>query len=124
VLVSLIFVAVGGASGAVSRYLLVMLLTPTITAPWATFSINVLGCGVAGLVAGYFVESQWFQNEGRVLIMVGFLGGFTTFSAFSLDFFQLMANQKITQAMLYAAMSVLCTVIAFGVGYKLFEHHA
>lgn len=122
--VNLMLVASGGAVGAVARYLLVAQLSPLTTSVWATFAVNLLGCGVAGGVVGYLADSIWFQEQGRFLLLIGLLGGFTTFSAFSLDFFTLMSNQKQVHALIYAFASVACSVIAFWVTYRLFSVNA
>ena len=119
--VNLMLVATGGAVGAVARYLLVAQLSPLTTPVWATFAVNLLGCGVAGGLVGYLADSVWFQEQGRFLLLIGLLGGFTTFSAFSLDFFTLMSNQKQVHALIYAFASVACSVIAFWVTYKVFS---
>ena len=118
------YVAVGGALGAVSRYLTISLLTLFITNPWATVAVNVIGCGLAGGVVGYWYESAWFQQQGRFLLLIGVLGGFTTYSAFSKDFFDLMANQKTMQALIYVAATLVMSLGAFWIGYRVFEHNA
>lgn len=122
--VNLMLVATGGAVGAVARYILVTQLTPLTTPVWATFVVNILGCGVAGGLIGYLADSVWFQEQGRFLLLIGLLGGFTTFSAFSLDFFTLMSSQKQVHALIYAFSSVACSVIAFWVAYKVISVNA
>lgn len=123
-IVNLVLVAAGGAVGAVARYVLVVQFSPMTTPVWATFAVNLLGCGIAGGLVGYFAESPWFQEQGRFLLLIGLLGGFTTFSAFSIDFFTLMSSQKQLHAVIYALSSVVSSLIAFWIVYKVFSVNA
>jgi CrcB protein len=80
-LTGLLLVAAGGAAGSVARYL-VGLAAAGLGAgfPWGTLAVNVLGSALVGLAAGLGAS-----GDARLLLVTGFLGGFTTFSAFSLD---------------------------------------
>ena len=84
-----LLVACGGAIGACLRYGAGLLIArPTSLFPWVTWSINVLGCFLAGV---FFALSQRYpalQNETRLFVMVCIFGGFTTFSRFGLEPFQ------------------------------------
>ena len=79
---NLLLVALGGALGSVARYLVSTMAIAQLGAgfPWGTLGVNVLGSAAIGIAAGLGV-----QGEARLLIVTGFLGGFTTFSAFSLE---------------------------------------
>ena len=105
----LLSVAGGGAIGALCRYLL-FLLIPSSSFPLTTLSINVLGSfsiGVFSILATAMNTSEWL----RVFIQVGILGGFTTFSTFSLDAINIWQDQRITMAGIYVFLSVfLCLV--------------
>ena len=85
------YVALGGAIGALLRYQTGRLLTHwlgpnTVTAfPWATLTVNVLGSLAMGLLAGYLARHGQGGDQWRLFLGVGVLGGFTTFSAFSLE---------------------------------------
>lgn len=84
----LLLVGVGGFLGAVSRYLLsryVQRLFPGSSFPLGTLLVNSLGCFAIGIVFGLVEQRQLFSPEIRSLIMVGFLGGLTTFSSFGLE---------------------------------------
>ena len=76
---SFISVALGGALGAVTRYIVGL----SLGFPYATLSVNVLGCFFMGFLFVYF-ENKGF-DRWQPFVVIGFLGGFTTFSAFSLD---------------------------------------
>lgn len=88
-----LLVAAGGAIGACLRYS-VSLLWPMQAVvgrfPWATFAVNVLGCALAGLIYAWLQRAPEQREAWRLLLMVGVMGGFTTFSAFGLETFQLI----------------------------------
>ena len=116
-----IAVAVGGALGSVTRFWLtgvVMTLTgPRF--PWGTLLINVLGSFVIGLVAGLTLvpERIGLHPDLRIFLMTGVCGGFTTFSAFSLQTLELLQNGDVVPAMGYAVGSVILCVIATYCGW-------
>lgn len=117
-----LLVACGGAIGAVSRYGLGQLIgQPQHLFPWATWWINIVGCVLAGM---FFALSQRFpilQQEVRLLLMVGILGGFTTFSSFGLETFTLLKQGQWPIALSYALSSVLIGVCALALAYYLFD---
>ena len=78
-----LLVAVGGALGALGRYGIGQVVQAG-NFPVATLLVNVTGSFLIGALWATFDESQWFQDWGKYLITVGMLGGFTTFSSFSL----------------------------------------
>ena len=117
----LLFIALGGASGAVARYLL---------AGWAhrlweghfpvgTLLVNLLGSFTIGVVYVLLVEKQLIHQDWRGVLMVGFLGAFTTFSTFSLETINLVEAGHLAHAVSYMlASAVLCVVVA-GAGIQL-----
>ncbi len=116
----IIAVALGGGLGAVGRYLLsgaVNQATLDSGFPWGTLSANVLGSFIMGAV----VESAslvWQPSpELRAFITAGVLGGFTTFSSFSLDFAQLTEIGELGAAMAYLLASVSLSILALFLGF-------
>ena len=115
-------VALGGGVGAVLRYqagrALTALLGPATVAafPWATLLINISGSLAMGLLAGWLARNGTASETWRLLIGVGLLGGFTTFSAFSLELMLLIERGEATTAFAYALISVLAGVTALYVG--------
>lgn len=97
-------VALGGAAGSVLRYLLVA----QVRAPMGTLAVNVIGSFVMGVLA--VMLFRW-----QPLLMTGLLGGFTTFSAFSLDAVRLWQDQP-GAAIAYVAGSVLLSIFALALG--------
>ena len=116
-------VAVGGALGSVARFWLAAAMT-ALTGPrfpWGTLLINVLGSFVIGLVAGYTLTPArvTMHPDLRIFLMVGVCGGFTTFSAFSLQTLELLQAGAVWPAWGYMAGSVVLCVAAAWAGVLL-----
>jgi len=120
----LLLIALGGALGSVCRYQLSvwMLAFAGATAeapprfPVGTFAVNLLGCLVAGLLAGGIARHGWFTPDVRAMLIVGVMGGFTTFSAFGLETLALLRRGDVGIAAMYVIASVVVGVAlaAFG----------
>ena len=116
-MMQVLLVAVGGAFGAVARYATGMVLARWLGLgfPWGTLTVNVIG----GLAMGVLAARVGPEQEGlRLALGVGVLGGFTTFSAFSLETVRLMEHQP-GLAVLYAVLSVVLSVGACWLGLSL-----
>ena len=110
-------VAAGGALGAVARYGLSTAVYAWLGRgfPWGTLVVNVLGSGIMGGVFVLLLERMSVSPEWRAVVFVGFLGAFTTFSAFSMETLQLLENGEILKAVLNVVVSVLaCLAAAWG----------
>lgn len=106
--------AIGGALGSAGRYaamsLVGRLMGPGF--PWGTLAVNVIGSFIMGALVG-FAALRWDMSEAtRVLVFVGVLGGFTTFSTFSLDIVALVERQQGAAALAYAGGSVVLGLFA------------
>ena len=116
---ALLLVGLGGALGAMARYglaLMVGRLWPTAF-PLATLLINSAGALAMGLFIG--LMARWlppWQEEARLFVAVGLLGGFTTFSAFSLDTIVLIERGELVQAGFYVLLSVVICLIGLYLG--------
>ena len=118
----LLLVAAGGAIGAVARY-----LTGTHTLrlfgagwPWGTLAVNVLGGLAMGVLVGVLaLRGGADQERWRLLLGVGVLGGFTTFSAFSLDVALMIERRDWLAAFAYSTLSVVASVAALFAGMLL-----
>jgi len=106
--------AAGGAFGSAARYLVTILSGQLfgLGFPWGTIAVNIAGSFLMGLVIALGAHKFSLSNEMRVLIATGFLGGFTTFSAFSMDFALLVERKDYGLASLYAAGSVTLSILA------------
>lgn len=105
-------VAAGGALGSVCRYLLSASVQQWAgrSFPWGTLLVNFAGCCAIGVLCVWFIERSQVGEGWRLFWMVGVLGGFTTFSTFSLEAFELAQHGRPGTAILYAASSLLLCV--------------
>ena len=117
----LILVAVGGAIGASLRHLvnLASLRLAGPGFPWGTMAVNVAGCFAMGVFIELLARRFNASNELRLFIATGVLGGFTTFSAFSLDFAVLWERGAALSALAYAITSVIGSILALFLGLWL-----
>jgi CrcB protein len=109
-----ISVALGGAIGAVCRYWVSICLLPVASYkfPYATLSVNVAGSLLMGVLYVLIVEKGGLPDQARNILMVGFLGAFTTFSTFSLDAISLWQNGDQLMALIYVVSSVALCLLA------------
>jgi CrcB protein len=114
---NMVFVGAGGFIGSVGRYLVYQLLRPHFSSfPVSTLIINVLGCFLIGVFSG-FAEKQAPVHASLVLfLIVGVLGGFTTFSAFGLETMDLIRAQQLTLAVLNILLSLVLGLGAVWIG--------
>jgi len=116
----LLIVAAGGALGAVARYGVgawATRLLPGAQWPWATLAVNVFGGLLMGLLAGWLGFRGGVHGEGlRLFAAVGVLGGFTTFSAFSLEAGLMIERRQLAMAGGYVAASVVLSIAALFLG--------
>jgi CrcB protein len=112
-----LLVALGGGIGAAGRYGVSLAMPANADAwPWATFSINVAGSLAIGVLAGWLSTRGEAGEPWRLLIGVGVLGGFTTFSAYSLETMRMIERNDWLGASTYAGGSVLAGLVAVSVG--------
>lgn len=113
---SILLVALGGAAGSVARFLVVLGAGRVLPGwPWGTLAVNVAGSFLIGVL--YVALAQ--RVHLAPVLVAGFLGGFTTFSAFSLDTLKLWEGGQALQAALYVAASVILSLAAVALGAAL-----
>lgn len=117
-----VWVALGGAIGSSARYGVNISAGKLLGGgfPWATLIVNVLGCFAMGIITAFLQAKMPDDENTRLFLTTGLLGGFTTFSAFSLDFFSLMQRGELPLAIGYALASVLLSLIALMIGFKAY----
>ncbi len=115
---SLLIVALGGAAGAVLRFMLSALIGVHHVFPWATLGINIAGSFAIGLLWGGWGHAEWFQQWGRLALVVGVLGGFTTFSAFSMETLNLLQGGRPWLGLTYAGSSMLACLLGVFIGER------
>ena len=114
-------VAVGGAFGAISRYGLDRVIEQRTESsfPWSTFVINVSGCLLVGFLIAAIVDRRSAPEWLRAGLVVGFCGGYTTFSTFGQETLDLIEANESIVAVLYATASVAVGVLAVLAGARL-----
>tara|TARA_B100000378_G_C17712255_1_gene295632 strand:+ start:57 stop:446 length:390 start_codon:yes stop_codon:yes gene_type:complete len=116
-----LIVAAGGALGSVGRYLVgvlaIRLWGPQF--PWGTFVVNVVGSLMIGLLVEAVARALNQSAEMRMFMVTGFLGGFTTFSSFSLDAMTMIERGDVLHAVAYIAASLLLALIAVFAGLAI-----
>lgn len=114
-------VALGGAMGSAARYKFsgwVLHHTITWRFPASTFTVNVLGCLAAGVIAGLITKHDFFTPDTRLLLITGILGGFTTFSAFGLETMLLLKRGELLIATCNVVLSVIAGLLALWIGLE------
>ncbi|MEO6903848.1 MAG: fluoride efflux transporter CrcB [Bacteroidia bacterium] len=118
---SVIYVGLGGAIGSILRYLTYLLTAKFYSNafPLATLIINILGCFIIGLLIGVFEHSIQPNQHLRLLLLTGFCGGYTTFSAFTSENMMLLQTNNYLSALLYIAASIVVSLFAIWLGLSL-----
>lgn len=111
-------VGLGGCLGSILRYLASLLVTSKIF-PYATLSVNIIGSFIIGAVFALSIKETGISNNWRLFLATGICGGFTTFSAFSLENLGLLQNGKPVMALIYIFTSILLGIAASFLGYQL-----
>lgn len=120
-MLQIIMVGIGGALGSILRFLMSTAMVAWLGRdfPFGTLTINVLGSFLMGFLAFVLVEHLDLDTVWRTAILVGFLGGFTTFSSFSLENLHLLLAGETFKALLYIGLSVILCISAAAVGLKM-----
>src|ERR1700722_1395622 len=117
-----LLVAAGGAIGTLARYLISVAALPiSQSLPWGTIGINILGSFIIGLFGTLTLANGRFpvSEDARLFVMVGFCGGFTTFSSFSLQTLDLLRSGATTRAVANIVLSVVLCVAAVAAGHVI-----
>ena len=117
----ILWVALGGAIGSAARYSVNVWSGRMFGTefPWHTLVVNILGCLVMGILTEMMALRLHVSHETRAFLTTGILGGFTTFSAFSLDFAYLVERKQVLAAGGYALASVVLSLLAVFAGMSL-----
>ena len=118
-LVNILLVGAGGFIGSVLRYLLsgyVQESANRMDFPFGTLAVNVIGCFVIGLLAQFGEKYGTFSNESRAFLVIGVLGGFTTFSSFGNDTVNLFRQDFVMNAVANVGANVILGLLAVWLG--------
>ena len=118
---TILLVGIGGAIGSIFRYVTHWATTKYFQGsfPLSTFLVNILGSLLIGLFIGYLGKYFPENHPLKFLLIVGFCGGFTTFSSFALENYNLLQNNNQITAYIYMATSIILTISAVGFGSYL-----
>lgn len=121
---TLLLVGIGGAIGSMFRYVTHWITTKFFQSlfPISTFLVNILGSLLIGLFIGYIGKYFPENHPLKFLLIIGFCGGFTTFSSFALENYNLLQNNQQFTAYIYMATSIILTVSAVGLGSYLSKY--
>lgn len=115
-----LWVALGGALGSVLRFAvsaIVRDVPPLAGLPWATLVVNVTGSLAIGALAGLAVSGTEMTAPIRAFVLIGVLGGYTTFSTFALEGVEMLQQGSVIKAMFYASASVILAIGAATIGF-------
>jgi CrcB protein len=116
----ILIVGIGSCFGGVARYLISLLMrTASNGSPWGTFTVNIAGCLLIGLLWGWTLRNPNIPSAVNLLIGVGFCGGFTTFSTFSKESVAMLQTGAFLTFLLYAISSILLGVACVAIGYAI-----
>ena len=116
----ILLVGFGGGIGSIFRFLASHFTVKSGMANYySTFTVNMIGCLLIGVLAGLAMKLNWMDTNMRMLLMTGFCGGFTTFSAFSLENVQMWQNGNYITLSLYILSSIILGFAAVGFGLYL-----
>lgn len=118
---TILLIGSGGFIGSVARFYVSKIVQDSSYSsfPAGTLSVNVIGSLIIGILLGVTLRSPSFSVEWRMILMVGFCGGFTTFSTFTSENLKLMQDGQILFVFLYTALSILLGFSAVYLGYLL-----
>ncbi len=116
---NILLVAAGSGFGGATRYIISRIMQTMFPGsfPWGTFVVNVLGCFLLGSIYG-FIEKGFHLTDGmKLFLTIGFCGGFTTFSTFINENFQLLEQELTAQFLLYSILSFVSGLLLLFAGY-------
>ena len=117
---SFLLVFLGGGLGSGLRYIITITINQySKVLPFGTFTVNMLGCLLIGMILGYAQKENTLSSNQTLLLATGFCGGFTTFSAFANENLELIKNGEIFNFSVYTIGSILIGILAIFIGFYL-----
>lgn len=115
---SFLLVGVGGMIGSMLRYFFSVVVKPS-SFPYATFAVNIIGCLLIGLIMGISIKNGQLNGSYKLFLATGLCGGFTTFSAFSIECMHMLQDERYLPAAVYIALSIVLGLAATFAGLQL-----
>jgi CrcB protein len=115
---NILLVGLGGSIGSMARYA-ASLLIQSKSFPYATLVVNIIGSFIIGFVFAMSIKEAGLSNNWKLFLATGICGGFTTFSAFSVENMGLLQSGKIGMAVTYILLSIVLGIVAIFLGYGL-----
>ena len=112
---NLLLLGVAGGTGTILRYFIQKQLNSHF--PFGTLAVNIIGCLLIGLLWGYLTRNM--SEQRQLMLITGFCGGFTTFSAFTAEGVQMMMDHRWLNFFIYTATSIVAGLLATFIGFKL-----
>ena len=109
-MINIAAVFLGGGLGAVLRFIAGLYF------PFSTFAVNVVGSFILGFLFAFFADKPEIEKSLKLALTAGFCGGFTTFSTFSFQIFEMLKNGNLINALAYILLSVIIGLLAVGTG--------
>jgi CrcB protein len=111
---TLLFIGSGSFLGGIARYLTSRVVQGSMASsfPFGTFTVNLIGCLLIGIIFGLSERTSWINDEWRIFLTVGFCGGFTTFSTFANENMALLRDGNFLHFTLYTGLSVFLGLAA------------
>ena len=120
ILKEVLLIFLGGGLGSSFRWV-INKLVPSDSFPYSTISVNLIGCLLIGIIAGYLLTNNTSKSEVYPLLVIGFCGGLTTFSAFALENYNLIKSNDFFNSILYITLSVVGCIIMVYTGFYIIQ---
>ena len=119
---SLIYIFLGGGFGSILRYAISKLfITDKSSFPWSTLIANFIGCFIIGIVLGWFINNNKQYSDLYVFLSIGFCGGLTTFSTFSVEGLAYLKNGDLLIFITYLLFSIIGSILLTALGYYIYQ---
>ncbi|MDK2837714.1 MAG: fluoride exporter [Bacteroidota bacterium] len=118
----ILFVGIGGGIGSIMRFLTSRFMARLVAAQWlflGTLAANLIGCFLIGILSGWMLSHMPDNQSFRLLFIVGFCGGYTTFSTFAFENYRLIEMNQWGILLLYLLASIVLGIIAVWLGMKI-----